>query len=87
MEIPNTDGKLDAKNSITMLANIFPVGSDGPIINYKKNGWGVHMWQFENNQLFVRFVSRDGKMTTQPLGTRVLEVNKISLCRSRSGRS
>lgn len=78
IEINNTDGKLDTKNSITILANIFPTGSDGPIVNYKVDGWGVHLWQFEYSQLFVRFVSRDGLLTTQPLGTRVLEV--ISVC-------
>ncbi len=73
LEIPN-DGKLDTKNSITMLANIYPTGDDGPIINYKKNGWGVHMWQFDKTMLFVRFVSRDDGMATQPLATRVLQV-------------
>jgi len=75
IEIPN-DGALDAKNSITMLANIYPTGDDGPIINFKKDGWGVHLWQFSGTQLFVRFVTRDGHMSAQPLGTRVLELNK-----------
>ena len=77
IEIPNS-GKLDTKNSITMLANVYPMGNDGPIINYKKDGWGVHLWQFSQTQLFVRFVTREGKMTTQPLGTRVLEVRILS---------
>lgn len=73
IEIGNS-GKLDAKKSITVLANIYPTGRGGPIINYKSDGWGVHLWQFTTNQLFVRFVTRDAKMTTQPLATRVLEV-------------
>ncbi|XP_057314445.1 uncharacterized protein LOC130655679 isoform X2 [Hydractinia symbiolongicarpus] len=75
IEIPNT-GKLDTKKSITLLANIFPTGENGPIINYKKDGWGVHLWQFSKTQLFARFVTRDGEMSTQPLGTHVLELNK-----------
>ena len=73
IEIGNS-GKLDAKKSITVLANIYPTGRGGPIINYKSDGWGVHLWQFTTNQLFVRFVTRDAKMTTQPLATRVIEV-------------
>ena len=74
LEIPNDQHKLDAKNSITILANIYPSGEDGPILNYKKDGWGVHIWQFDKTMLFVRFVSRDDSMTTQPLATRVLQV-------------
>ena len=63
------------KNSVTFLSNIYPTGTDGPLINYKRDGLGVHMWQFDKTQLFVRFVTRDGKLTTQPLGTRVLAVS------------
>ncbi|XP_065670476.1 uncharacterized protein LOC100203426 isoform X25 [Hydra vulgaris] len=75
IEIPN-DGKLDVKHSLTILANIYPMGEDGPIINFKRDGWGVHLWQFSKTQLFVRFVTREGKMSMQPLGTRVLQLNK-----------
>eukprot|EP00795_Rhopilema_esculentum_P005038 gene5038-148_t len=75
LEIGNDHHKLDAKNSITILANIYPTGEDGPILNYKKDGWGVHMWQFDKTMLFVRFVSRDNGMTTQPLATRVLQLS------------
>ena len=75
LEIPNDKHSLDAKNSITLLANIYPTGEDGPILNYKRDGWGVHIWQFDKTMLFVRFVSRDDGMTTQPLATRVLQVS------------
>ena len=74
VEIPN-DGKLDTKHSMTMLANIYPTGSGGPIINYKTNGWGVHLWQFESNELFVRFVHRSG-LFHKPIGSRVLQVSE-----------
>ena len=58
---------------MTLLANIFPTGTGGPILNYKTNGWGVHLWQFEANELFVRFVHRNG-IFHKPLASRVLQV-------------
>ncbi|XP_032238898.2 uncharacterized protein LOC5513456 isoform X2 [Nematostella vectensis] len=75
IQIPNKSGKLDTKNSVTLLANIYPTGSGGPIINYKSDGWGVHLWQFEKTELFVRFVHRNG-VFHKPIGTRVIEPNK-----------
>ncbi len=72
MEIPN-DGKLDTQNSMTILANVYPTGSGGPILNYKTDGWGVHLWQFESNELFVRFVHRNG-VFHKPIASRVLQV-------------
>jgi len=72
VEIPKSKA-LDTKNSITMLANIYPTGNGGPIINYKTDGWGVHLWQFEGNELFVRFVHRNG-VFHKPIGSRVIEV-------------
>ena len=72
VEIPN-DGKMDIKNSMTILANVYPTGSGGPIVNYKTDGWGVHLWQFESTELFVRFVHRNG-IFHKPLASRVLQV-------------
>lgn len=72
VEIPN-DGKMDTKNSMTILANIYPTGSGGPILNYKTDGWGVHLWQFESTELFVRFVHRNG-VFHKPIASRVLQV-------------
>lgn len=72
VEIPN-DGKMDTKNSMTILANIYPRGSGGPILNYKTDGWGVHLWQFESTELFVRFVHRNG-VFHKPIASRVLQV-------------
>ena len=75
MEIAN-NGKLDARKSITILANIYPNGENGPIVAYDPMGNGVHLWQYEKTQLFVRFTIRgsNGNMTLQPLATRVLQV-------------
>ena len=72
MEIPN-DGKMDTQNSMTILANVYPTGSGGPILNYKTDGWGVHLWQFESTELFVRFVHRNG-VFHKPIASRVLQV-------------
>ena len=72
MEIPN-DGKMDTQDSMTILANIYPTGSGGPILNYKTDGWGVHLWQFESTELFVRFVHRNG-VFHKPIASRVLLV-------------
>ncbi|XP_067038773.1 uncharacterized protein [Acropora muricata] len=74
VEIPN-DGKMDTKNSMTILANIYPTGSGGPILNYKTDGWGVHLWQFESTELFVRFVHRNG-VFHKPIASRVLQLNE-----------
>ena len=80
LEITN-DGKLDAHKSITILANVYPTGSDGPIVAYDPMGKGVHLWQYEKTQLFVRFTTRgsNGNLTLEPLATRVLQVRVIPI--------
>lgn len=75
VEIPN-DGKMDTQNSMTILANVYPTGSGGPILNYKTDGWGVHLWQFESTELFVRFVHRNG-VFHKPIASRVLQVCEL----------
>ena len=63
IEFPNT-GKLDAVNSITILAWINPDGPVGPIFNYKPDGFGVHVWMVRPTVLMARFVTRSKKFTT-----------------------
>lgn len=68
VEFPNT-GKLDAKNSITVLAWVLHLGYAGPIFNFNRGpGWGVHLWMTKPRQFFARFVRRGGRFTT-PLVT------------------
>ena len=62
VEIRNS-GKLDTKDSMTILAWIYPTGKPGPIFNYQTNGWGTHLWVTGRKQLFVRFVRRNGAFT------------------------
>jgi hypothetical protein len=57
-EFRNT-GKLDTKNSMTLLAWIKHTGRSGPIFNYNPRGWGVHFWMTSPRQLFIRFTRRN----------------------------
>lgn len=68
IEFPNTAGRLDPRNSITILAFINPEGQAGPIFNYNPRGFGVHLWMVRANVLFARFVRRT-KAFTRPLAT------------------
>lgn len=61
IQFPNR-GRLDARNSMTMIAWINPI-KPGPIFNYRTNGWGCHLWVTNPRQLFVRFVKRNGGFT------------------------
>lgn len=46
IEIANfDDGWADARQSITLLAFIYPTESSGPVISYDRNGYGVQLWQ------------------------------------------
>ncbi|XP_068749466.1 uncharacterized protein [Montipora capricornis] len=56
IELPN-NGKLDTKNSMSILAWILP-RSAGPIFNYKIDGWGVNFWMAKPRKLFAQFVCR-----------------------------
>lgn len=63
IEFPNK-GKLDTKNSISLLVWIYNEGSAGPIFNYMPNGWGVHLWMTSPVTLFARFTRRRRRRST-----------------------
>jgi hypothetical protein len=63
VEFRNT-GKIDTRNSLTILAWIKHTGRSGPIFNYNPRGWGVHFWMISPKKLFVRFVKRNRRMTS-----------------------
>ncbi|MFC2110852.1 HYR domain-containing protein [Bacteroidota bacterium] len=70
VEIPNsTGGNLDAQYSVSMFASYYP-GSNGsdqmPIIQFNANGWGCHLWDVGNNQLFMRFTNRSTLSISTP---------------------
>lgn len=60
IEFPN-NGKLDTKNSISLLAWVLPKRA-GPIFNYKTDGWGVNFWMARPRKLFARFVDREQRV-------------------------
>lgn len=50
--------KLDTKTSITILLYVYPFGKDGPIVNYKKDGHGVQLYE-TGGTLVARINRRD----------------------------
>lgn len=50
---------LDTKYSISILAWIYPE-KDGPIFNYMRAGYGVHLWVTTPRHLFARYIGRNG---------------------------
>ena len=71
IEFPNK-GRLDARNSISILAWINPDGPVGPIFSYKPNGFGVHVWMVRRRVLLVRFVTRTRRFTA-PVTTNLIK--------------
>ena len=71
IEFPNK-GRLDARNSMSIVAWIYPDGPVGPIFNYKPDGFHVHMWLIRPRVLLVRFVSRSRKFTA-PVETNLIK--------------
>ena len=63
IEFPN-NGKLDTRRSMTILAWIYHSGRSGPIFNYNRRGFGVHLWMVGPRVLFVRFVKRSRGRTS-----------------------
>lgn len=64
IEFPN-DGRLDTKDSLTILAWIFPE-KEGPIFNFKRDGWGANLWLAQKRKLLAHFVERTHDKLSQP---------------------
>ena len=69
IKFPN-DGKLDTRESITILAWVKNKGKSGPVVHYNERGWGVHLWVEDRYRLSVRFVRRNGKFTKKLISPR-----------------
>lgn len=74
IEFPN-NGKLDAKNSISLLAWVLPEQA-GPIFNYKTDGWGVNFWMTRPRKLFARFVDREQRVRLPAIKSTHIKPNK-----------
>ncbi|XP_006818513.1 uncharacterized protein LOC102806167 [Saccoglossus kowalevskii] len=75
IEFPN-DGGFDTHYSITLLVYVYPTGAAGPIFNFKRDGWGSHLWQTGANQEFVRMTRRSTLSFTEDLRADVLVQNE-----------
>ena len=68
IELSKDAGNLDIRYSITILLYVYPMGSPGPIVNYKKDGHGVQIYETDK-VLAARVIQRnDGR--TQPVKTK-----------------
>lgn len=74
VQFPN-NGKLDTKDSLTILAWIFPEKA-GPIFNFKKDGWGANLWLAQPRKLFAHFVDRSHEKSIQPLQSTKIAPNR-----------
>ncbi|CAH1259009.1 PKDREJ [Branchiostoma lanceolatum] len=74
IEIPN-NGMLDTRYSITMLAYVYPTGTDGPIFNYRTDDFGVHLWQTGTNHLQGRMLTRS-HVYKDPISVSTLNLNE-----------
>ena len=74
IEFPN-NGKLDVKNSISLLAWVLPKQA-GPIFNYKTDGWGVNVWMTRPRKLFARFVDREQRVRLPAIKSTHIKPNK-----------
>lgn len=63
VEFPKSK-KLDAKNDITLLFNVYP-NKPGSILQYYPRG--IEVWLLGRDTLFVRFFRRAGRRTTRAI--------------------
>lgn len=75
IDLPNR-GKLDTKQSITILAQIFHTGKSGPIVHYHPSQWGVHFWMTSPKTLYVRFMKRGTRGATASLHSNKVRPNR-----------
>ena len=58
IELSRDAGNLNIKFSITILLYVYPLGSPGPIVNYKKDGHGVQIYETDS-ALAARVIQRN----------------------------
>ena len=78
IELTNT-GNLDTKVSITILLYVYPLGSPGPIVNYKRDGHGVQIYETSSDgrgTLGARINPRDSVGFPPEVKAKILQFNK-----------
>lgn len=71
--------KLDTKMSITILLYVYPLGREGPIVNYRKDGHGVQLYETSGHggkTLAVRINQRDQKFKSEVVKAGILRRNE-----------
>lgn len=68
IELSRDAGNLNIKLSITILLYVYPLGSPGPIVNYKKDEHGVEIYETDK-ALAARVIQRNGEIT-KPVETK-----------------
>ena len=79
VELSKSTGNLDTKLSITILLYVYPLGSPGPIVNYKRDGHGVQIYETidpTERSLAVRVNRRDSSYTKVVVKAGILKLNQ-----------
>lgn len=77
IQFPNRrGGALDTSHSMTVLAWVYPVGTDGPLFNYHPSARGVHLWLRKRRRLYARFMRRKGRRYTTPVTSGGIRLRK-----------
>lgn len=78
IELRKDAGNLNIKRSITILLYVYPLGRAGPIVNYKKDGHGVQIYEdrFSDRALATRVNRRNLRRTAVIKKTGILTRNE-----------
>jgi len=61
IEIPNhSDGKLDTKYAISIFLWVRLSNQGGPLVNYRRNGYGVGLYYYGRGTISANFIGRMG---------------------------
>ena len=68
--------KLDTEKSITILLYVYPLGRKGPIVNYKKDGHGVQLYETTGKTLAARINQRNERLKPEVSKAGILRPNE-----------
>lgn len=79
VELSKSTGNLNIKLSITILLYVYPMGSPGPIVNYKRDGHGVQIYETKypaQRSLAARVNKRNSGYTKAVVKAGILKLNQ-----------
>eukprot|EP00463_Aulacantha_scolymantha_P001132 TRINITY_DN1797_c0_g1_i2.p1 TRINITY_DN1797_c0_g1~~TRINITY_DN1797_c0_g1_i2.p1 ORF type:complete len:659 (+),score=108.61 TRINITY_DN1797_c0_g1_i2:39-1979(+) len=81
MVIPNSDGALRPRKSLTISAWLYRIGEcDGPVVNYGRHGWCCHLWVIKGNRVLCRINGQNGRPWVEPIVSNPLPLRKWVFC-------